>query len=440
METIRQYARDRLLESGQVETIRDRHLDFFVAFAENIEPKLMGAEQFAWLDRLDLEHDNLRAAMDWSQSPGRAQKGLRLVGALRLYWDLRAHTNEAYTRLQKLLARPEAAEKTLARARALFTLAVLAENVESGKAARPYLEETVELARACGAPGQRQLAMSLAELSLVIRADQPERAQALEDEGWAIAQALGDEWVSATILHYRGHRFMREGNRQTVRAAFEASHSLFSKLGDQHWAMVLYRDIAGIHFREGDYATARRQNEKALQFFREQKDRLSTGGTLIMLGEIARAEQDYPRAKKCYEEALAIAQDLGASIADMSILGNLGVTMLRLGDVVRARKLLAEQIEYARQAARAPIVIFTLERFAFVATAEKQFARAARLFGAVDALKTRAENAYTPADAAEREYYFTIARAQLDEATFSAARAEGQTMSREQAIEYALNL
>jgi len=438
METIRQYARDRLLESGEVETIRDRHLDFFVAFAENIEPKLMGAEQFAWLDRLDLEHDNLRAAIDWSQSPGRAQKGLRLVGALRSYWDLRAHTNEAYTRIQKLLARPEAAEKTLARARALFTLAVLAENVESGKAARPYLEETVEIARACGAPGERQLAKSLAELSLVIRADQLERAQALEDESWAIAQTTGDEWMSATILHYRGHRFITEGNHPAARAAFEASHSLFNKLGDQHWAMVLYRDVARVNFRDGDYATARRQSEEALQFFRAQKDRLSTGSTLIMLGEIVRAEQDYPRAKKCYEEALAIVQDMGASLGNMSMLATLGVTSLRLGDVARARNLLTENLELARQVARDRTIAYILEGFAFVATAEKQFARAARLFGAADALKPQANNVDSPADVAEREYFFAIARAQLDEATFSAVHAEGGAMSREQAVEYAL--
>ncbi len=438
METIRQYARDRLLESGEVETIRDRHLDFFVAFAENVEPRLMGAEQFEWLDRLDVEHDNLRAALDWSQSPGRAQKGLQIVGALRLFWDLRAYSSEAYARIQKLLARPEAAEKTLARARALFTLAALAENVESGKAARPYLEETIEIARACGAPGQRQLAMGLAELSLVIRTEQPERSQALEDESWAIAQVLGDEWMSATILHYRGHRFLNEGNRQAARAAFEASHAAFSKLGDQRWAMVLYRDIARVHFRDGDYATARRQNEEALQFFRARKDRLLASNALLTLGEIARVEQDYPRAKIYYEEALAIAQDLGTLLGNAIVLGNLGVTVLRLGDVTRARKLLTESLALARQAARAPIIIGALEGFAFIATAEKQFARAARLFGAVDALGTRGEGVYTPADAAEREYYFAIARAQLDEATFSAAQAEGRTMSREQAIEYAL--
>ncbi|MBI5651861.1 MAG: tetratricopeptide repeat protein [Chloroflexi bacterium] len=438
METIRQYARDRLLESGEVETIRDRHLDFFIAFAENIEPKLMGAEQFAWLDRLDSENDNVRAALEWSTSPGRAQKGLQIVGALRLFWDLRAHTNEAYARIQKLLARPEAAEKTLARARALFTLAILAENIESGKAARPYLEETIELARACGASGERQLAMGLAELSLVVRVDQPERAQTLEDESLAIAQALGDEWVSATILHYRGHRCLGEVNRPAARHAFETSMTLFRALGDQHWAMVLYRDIARINFRDGDYATARRQHEEALQFFRAQKDRLSTGSTLIMLGEIARVEQDYPRAKKCYEEALAIAQDLGTALGHQLVLGNLGVTLLRLGDVARARKLLTENLELARQSTRERIISYSLEGMAFVETAEKQFARAARLFGAADSFKPPADSAYSPADAAEREYYFASARAQLDEATFRAAQAEGHMLTLEQAVEYAL--
>jgi non-specific serine/threonine protein kinase len=122
LETVRQYARDRLLESGEAEAVRDRHRDYFLAFAEEAEAQLTGSEQAAWYERLEMEHDNLRAALAWCQeASGGAAAGLRMVGALGRFWEVRGHTAEGRALTASMLSRPGAEPRTKARAKALHT-------------------------------------------------------------------------------------------------------------------------------------------------------------------------------------------------------------------------------------------------------------------------------------------------------------------------------
>src|SRR5262249_22304197 len=94
LETIRQYAPEKLFASGEAERLRDRHLEFFLAMAEAAEPKLKGRAQHEWLERLEMEHDNLRAALDWGLSSGQAEAGLRMAGALSWFWGMCSYFSE----------------------------------------------------------------------------------------------------------------------------------------------------------------------------------------------------------------------------------------------------------------------------------------------------------------------------------------------------------
>ena len=123
LETVRQYAGDKLRESGEGEAIRNRHLDYFLDLAQKAEPKLHGPDQNEWLDRLDSEYDNLRAALEWSRGEGRVEKGLRLAAALMWFWEMRTYWTEGRERAKTLLNQPAAAPRTLERANALLVVA-----------------------------------------------------------------------------------------------------------------------------------------------------------------------------------------------------------------------------------------------------------------------------------------------------------------------------
>src|SRR5262249_38086646 len=107
LETIRQYGREKLLASGEAEQVRDRHLDFFLRFAEQAEPKLRGAEQLACLECVESEHDNLRAALACSLESGKSDCALQLAGALSYFWLLRSYFSEGQTWLEDALALAE---------------------------------------------------------------------------------------------------------------------------------------------------------------------------------------------------------------------------------------------------------------------------------------------------------------------------------------------
>jgi non-specific serine/threonine protein kinase len=145
LEPMRQYARDRLLESGEVEMARERHVDFFLRLAEQAEPELHGPEQVAWLERLEREHDNLRAAMNWSGEHGQAETGLRIGGALECFWEVRGYWTEAREHLAELLALPGAEARTAARARALQAAGHLIHDQGDGAAARALWEESLAI-------------------------------------------------------------------------------------------------------------------------------------------------------------------------------------------------------------------------------------------------------------------------------------------------------
>lgn len=183
LETIRQYARDRLIESGDVEKVRERHQAFFVAFAEEAAPHLRGREQAAWIHRLETEHDNLRAALEWRSD----EASLRMVGVIWQLWGVRGYLSEGRTRLTSALAGTDAQARTRLRARALN-----------------------------GAGG---LAWSQGDYLA---------AQALHEEALTIQRALGNEWGVASCL---GSDTYSQGNYPAARILYQEALELGKELG-----------------------------------------------------------------------------------------------------------------------------------------------------------------------------------------------------------------
>jgi non-specific serine/threonine protein kinase len=430
LETIRQYAGEKLRESGESETIRNRHLDYFLKFAQEVEPRLHSPEQFEWLERLDVEHDNLRAALDWSLGEGRVEKGLRLVIALLWYWDMRAYWSEGLEHTQRLLNQPETAQKTLTRANALLVVArMISPMWDVDKRCREYLEAAIAIAREQGTDGKRLLALCLGFLGASVFGNDPAAGESLIEEGLVIARAVGDQWILGSLLSWRGGMFGGRKDYQAARKMLEESLSRFESVGDRHQAAIVSSFIGFAYYHEGNFAQARQVLEKNLQFFRQTKDKGNIRMNLNILGSLSRAEGNYDLAKKYYEEALGIARELGNKFFVSMATGNLGFVAVHDGELDLARSLFAESFALRKRSWG------VLAGFAAIAATEKQAQRAVRLFAFVAARSEAGDRRRSsPGEEMERNRYLAMAREQLDEATFNAAWEEGNQMTWEQAI------
>ena len=269
LETIREYGLERLDASGEGEEVRRRHAAFYLALAERVEPELVGREQRRWLARLEAEHGNLRAVLDWAIERGEAEIGLRLGSALWRFWYLRGHAREGERWLARLLDRIAAASPTM----------------------------SVEALRRAG---------SLARLW-----GDEERGAALLERSLQLARATADKREIGRALHHVGNAIAQAGDVGRARTLLEESLTLAREAGDRIF-VVLALGSLGEHVRVlGDFPRAAALLTEALDLARATGDELQVSFNLVNLATLRRAEGDLVRSSALYREALALAGELG---------------------------------------------------------------------------------------------------------------------------------
>ena len=437
LETIREYALERLGESEEADTVGNRHAAYFLQLAEEAEPQLAGRQQIAWLNRLEREHDNLRAALRWATEHSDAATALRLSGSLSRFWQDRSYTSEGRQWLERTLALPGAAAHARERMHALAGAARLAWFDRDLAPARTLAEQLIPLARELGA--ERGLAQGLTMLGwLVDRQGDPHAAQPLLDEGLALARRLNDPWLLAYILHSLGIGALFRGERTTAKGLLEEAVALFRQTGDRvslAQALVAWSALA---MGEGELARGEMLLEESIPVIREASTRWYVGLYLNRLGDFARLRGRHERAEGLYTEAVAIWRELGMQADTAAALHNLGYAVLSQGDIARARSLFAESLALQQAQDNRAGIAEGLAGLAAVAAGEQRAEHAARLIGVVEAIREHLGGALWPAEQHEWERLVPTTRAQLADATFEAARAEGRAMTLEQAIAYAL--
>ena len=249
LETVRQYGQQRLAASGRARAVRDRHLVHFLALAEEAEPALKGADQATWLERLEAEHDNLRAALGWAREAGAAEAGLRLAGALWRFWLMRGHFHEGRAWLEGALASAEGAAPN-ARAEALQGAGVLAaEQGDYGRAAALFTG-SLALRREMG--DRRGSARTLSNLGIVVY-EQGEygRATALHEEALALCRELGDRRGIAIALCNLGLVALEQGEYAQAAALLRGSLALRRELGEKRGIAVSLHHLGMLARLEG---------------------------------------------------------------------------------------------------------------------------------------------------------------------------------------------
>jgi tetratricopeptide (TPR) repeat protein len=342
LEPMRQYARDRLSEAGEGDTVRGRHLAGFLALAEEAEPELW--RNAAWSERLETEHDNLRAALDWcgSSSP---ETGLRLAGALEWFWRIRGHFSEAHQRLETALAGSPSAGAA-ARAKALCAAAHMAVMQEDNQQGTALAEESLTLCRQ--AEDKSGTARSLLNLSQLAYAQGDlTRAAALAEESLVLFLELGDRRDIAFALLAVGCWAGGQGHRERGIALLEESLALSRAAGYRWMSGLILENLATCL---GPTERARALFEESLAIQREFGDRVVGSYVLWRLSRVVHSMGDEHRAIALLEEGLAVFREYGRVVRwPLPALLDLAVAVQARGDHRWAQALFEEVLALARE-------------------------------------------------------------------------------------------
>ena len=434
LETIREYALERLAESGEAEAIRKQHARFFLALAEEAEPKLYGAEQAAWLDRLEMEYNNLRAALAWSIDRA-IDVGLRLAGTLGRFWHVRAKHSEGRDWLAKALAKSKGygTDVDSFRAKALNQAGILAYFQDDITTAYALQEESVALSRELG--DKRDLAQALCDLGVaVLEQGDLTQARSLIEESIALFRQIDDKSGLGRALQWHGAVAYREHDYERSRSSLGESISLAQETGDINQLAFSTGTLGHIAFEQGDYAAAQSFFEKGLILFREAKDKVGVAYALGNLGDSLYKQGNYEEAKTFYEESLELHQKIGGKSAVASMLSGLGHVSLHQNHWQQAQALFAESLALHWELGDKEGIAACLAGLAGVAERERQPERVARLLGAAEALLEASDIRLPTIIQAEYDRIVAAVRAQLDEAAFAAAWAEGRARDLEATV------
>jgi len=399
LETVREYAREKLATSGGANAVRERHRNFFLELAMTAEPHLAGSEQAAWLQRLEDEHDNLRSALEHClAAASESDAGLRLCSALHWFWIVRAHRAEGLDWCVRVLGIEGTGQGTPERAMALQAAGVLAYHLGDLPAARAYHEDSLAMARELSDPkGVARAAIFLGNLRL--RQGDPAAARASTEEALAIARNLADPWLTQQSLNVLGNIAAAMGEYLMAQSLYEESLAIARKRGDRVRIAILLNNLGYLTFERGAYSVARGLHEESLAIRRELKDSGGIAYSLSGLGDVALAQGDYLAAGAFSRDALSIRRALG---------DKMGIAEL-------------------------------LEKQAAVFGAIGNALLAAHIGGAAERLREEIGSPLTPDERLRHDRHMAAARAAMeDDAAFKLAWKEGRAMSPEQAIEASL--
>ncbi len=438
LETVRQYARDRLAEGQEGLRVRGRHRDYFLQMAEEIRPKLLGGEQAHWLTVLETEHDNLRQAITFClEDPDGTAQGLRLGAALDNFWWGRGHLSEGRTQIRHLLAAPGAQALAAERTGALSTGGFLAAEQGDYAEAQALYEQRLGLFQELGNMGG--VARALSHLGdLAIYQGDYEKAQRLFEESLPLHREVGAKGQVASTLLGLGRIAWRQGDSERAQPFFEESLTAYQELNDVGAVAVVLTNLGNLAKDRGDYVKAQGLYEESLTIQRELKNSLQIAGVLLNLASIAFSQNDFASGEAIQEEGLLLFREVGHKLGTAMSLCNLGACALEQNHFEEAQARYAEALALYQALGDQRGIAAILDGFARLYAAQGRTIRAVHLWAVAEALRETMGAALGPGDQEKNRLAVSDARAIVGDKVFEAAWAEGRAMSMEQAVKYAL--
>ena len=438
--TIREFGLEALTASGEMESIRRAHAAYYLALAEQAELELGGPQQGAWLERLEREHGNLRAALQWSleqagdeEAGQRREIALRLAGALHMFWWTHGHWSEGRTFLERALAVGEGVAASV-RAKALYAAANLAFAQSNYERAEALSEESLALFRELG--DQPGIALSLRVLGNVawVRGATA-RARSLLEEAVALARAVGFKENAAWALFSLALLANSQGEYARACALYEESLALFREIEHKKGtAHILSQMAQALFVSQGDQARVRSLLEESFALSREIGFKEGIAASLLYLGQLALGQGDVATARSLAEEGVVLYKEMGHRYGTAESLRVLGKVVAAQGDYAAARRLYEESLAITGELGERWVIAMGLLGLGEVVATQRQLAWAAQLWGAADALRDAIGVPIPPVELADYERSLSAARVHLGERAFAAAWAQGRSMTPEQAL------
>jgi non-specific serine/threonine protein kinase len=481
LETIRQYAREKLIQSSEIEFLRRRHLEYYAALAEKIAPELWRSRQVYWMDVLEVEHDNLRAALEWSQCSECGQdlllQGMRLAGSVSLFWLVRGHWSEAWAWMRRLLNSTDARElHDPAKTRLVFSAGFIVKSLGDIPQSRALFDQAAKEARAQqDLSGHAYALLGLGEVALnehfledaekfieqsmvifkglndqvgLLLAYADKGNMAADNQGYDLAREYFNEnlkicreighqlGVAGTLLSL-GHIETHFGDKAQGRRLMEESLSLYRVSKDKSGIAGALRAIGLSELYAENMQSSREHYEQALRIDRELRSGPGIGIALIALGEIARSQSDYAAARDYYEEALHLNERLGQ-------MGIVNIVAHNLGYVARHQSDLDKALEYFRKSLGMSIerdqrrfIFFCLSGIACILVDRGDYAGAARLFGFSEKFGQTNNYRFDPVDQWEVDQSIKKLEAEMNENERQDCWKSGKNMTLDEAIQIA---
>lgn len=473
---VRQYAAE-MIEPSQHDEIRRRHAACYLALAQTAAPELKGSHQEQWLNRLTLEHDNLRAALHWLSSSGDWEHGLRLAVDLWYFWWIRGHWLEGQVWLSELLRNSADHATPTDRCWALTAIGNFAWSRGDLVAARGAYSESLDLARGIG--DAAMVAGRLHNIALVAFTEGDyATASVAAEEGMALSREIDHVAGVSNALEVLGGVAHGQGHYEAAQAHYSAkldiersldnsraiADTLFNlgnvaaERGDIAGARCLYEESLGrarqLRYEElvcvaaehlgslqalmGDRAEARALLESSLAAYRRLGDDTGVASAMAELGSLAQVEGDLGSARQLLGDALALCQRIDAPLLCAITLGYASRLARTEGDLAGARAMAGEALAISRSLGSLSLMAESFENLALVAAAAAEPQRATCLFGIADALRGSMGVPLQRIDLDAVETLRRQARAALGDAAFEAEWALGHAMSSDQALDLAL--
>jgi len=437
LETIREFGLEALAASREMEATRQAHALYYLALAEEAAPKLVGPRSAKWLKRLDREHDNLRAALEWSLEPDQTGSSpdiaLRCCERLREFWEVRGLYSEGRAFLEQALAHCKGAS-TAARASALGAAAAFAEWLVDMPREEELVQEALGLYRELG--NTRGIASSLQGLAWVhSRKGASIAALQLLEESVTLLRELGDKEALAWSLSHLADELGGQGEYGRANALFEECLALFRELGNKREiAANLQQSALWLLMARGDQAIVQARLEESLALDTELGRKNGMAVYFMISGWVAFSRGDAATAYTLMEQSLALWQEMGDRWHAFWPIAHLGRIKASQGDFAAALAFHQQSLAVARELDDDRLSAYCLEGWASAVATQGKCAWAARLWGAAESLRERCGFPLTPYELVYYEPAVAAARTHLGEHEFTTAWAKGRTMTLEQVL------
>lgn len=436
---IQEFGLEQLRRADKESVMRDKHLAYFLKLAEQADQEVHGPDQLAWIERIERNHNNFQAALDWCVNNQHTEFALRLLGALGWAWWVRGHYSEMRNWFDKIRVLPGVYDHPAMYATLLNRVGGQSWNIGNDRDAQSLLEEAQAIWLSLSKKGEVGLADCLSWMGLVAMDGDGDVAKAgsLVEKSIALYQKHADSWGCAISMLNAG--YVRLGRSRSISPLswFEQSLHLFEQLGDRWGKSSVYQCMGRIYLDQGEYEKAHFCFEQQMTIDENLRNISAIINGLCDLGHLSLFQGNIDQAQEYYQKSLAACRQYGLE-PDRGVLFFLCMVSLHQNDFRIASQRFIDLYRYAETKDKKRDVLNLLLGLAAIAGGTNQFERSAKLSGAAQAILDETGYKYRPFFQAIFDRHSEVARNQLGQAAFEALAAEGRAMTMEQVVAYAL--